>query len=68
MRGPSLFTQRGVARILRAVKQAGVTARVEIARDGAISIITNDPAPIELAADKATNPVSGWDEALGKRS
>lgn len=37
MRGPSLFTQRNVSRVLRAVKQAGVVVRVEIGKNGAIS-------------------------------
>jgi hypothetical protein len=66
MRGPSLFTQRNVSRVLRAVKQAGVVARVEIGKNGAISIIPNDPALIE-PAEKIPNPAS-WDEAIGKRA
>jgi hypothetical protein len=66
MRGPSLFTERSVQRVLRAVKKAGIAARVEIARNGAISIIPTDPAPIEPAA--AQVPSTSWDEALdGKR-
>jgi hypothetical protein len=63
MRGPCLYTQRGVARVLRAVKQSGVAARVEIGRDGVISIITNDHLPIEPVAAEA--PSTSWDEALG---
>jgi hypothetical protein len=65
MRGPALFTQISVSRALRAVKKSGVNARIEIAKNGAISIIpTNDPAPAEPVAEK----VSSWDEAIGKRA
>jgi hypothetical protein len=60
MRGPSLFTQRNLARALRAVKAAGVNANVVVGKDGAFSIILTDPAPVEAANDKA-----GWDKVLG---
>lgn len=63
MRGPSLFTQRNLARALRAVKASGVAANVVVGKDGAFSIIITDPAPVEPAA----NPTS-WDEAIGKRA
>jgi hypothetical protein len=59
MRGPALFTQISVSRALRAVKKSGVAARIEIGRNGAISIIPTEPAPIEPVA-KATS----WDETL----
>ena len=61
MRGPALFTQRNVSRVLRAVRAAGVTANVEIGKDGKILII---PA----GAGKDAHPLNEWDEALGKPS
>jgi hypothetical protein len=65
MRGPALFTQISVSRALRAVKKSGVAARIEIGRNGAISIIpTNDPTPAEPAADKISSPTSDWDAAI----
>jgi hypothetical protein len=52
MRGPSLFTELSVQRVLRAVKKEGVAARIEIDKTGTISIITNDHTPIEPVAEK----------------
>jgi hypothetical protein len=66
MRGPNLFTERSVSRVLRAVKKAGVPARVEIDRHGTIAIIHT---PIEPMAEKVSDPASDWDAAInGKRS
>lgn len=67
MRGPALFTQVSVCRALRAVKQSGVDARVEIGRNGAISIIPNN-SPSGKPAAEAANSVKDWDKALGKRA
>jgi hypothetical protein len=70
MRGPSLFTERNVSRALRAMKKAGVVGRLEIDKFGTIAIITNDHTPLEPVAEKSVDvdPMTGWDEALGRRS
>lgn len=53
MRSPLLFTERNLGRVLRTLKKAGITGRVEIDRMGTIAIITNDRVPLEpqLEAD-----------------
>jgi len=43
-RRPALITQADIARALRAVKAAGIDARVEITPDGKIVIIQDDGA------------------------
>jgi hypothetical protein len=62
MRGPSLFTQRNLARVLRAVKAADVAANVEIGKDGTFRVIAVRPG------DKGDHPLNEWDGALGKPS
>lgn len=57
-RRPALFTQADIARALRAVKSAGVPARIEVKPDGTIAIIPG--APVEaptLAPEDHDDPV-----------
>jgi hypothetical protein len=42
-RTPAKVTQADVARVLRAVKQTGTSARVEVKPDGSIVIIPSHP-------------------------
>ena len=55
-RGPSPIKQRDIARALRAVRQTGVAARLEITRGGINIILADEQAP-----SSDTNP---WDEDL----
>jgi hypothetical protein len=60
---PANVTQAAIARALRAVKSAGVVARVEVRPDGTISIVPgmSDAPKLETAADA----LDGW---LGGRN
>jgi hypothetical protein len=44
-RRPATFTQADVARVLRAVRDAGVRARVHLNRDGSIDVLPAEEAP-----------------------
>jgi len=55
-RGPSPIKQRDIARALRAVRQTGAAARLEITRGGINIILADEQAP-----SSDTNP---WDEDL----
>lgn len=47
-RRPASFTQADVARVLRAVRDAGVRARVHLSPDGSIDVLpADDPQPVE---------------------
>lgn len=59
-RGVLRFTQRDVARAFRAAKSAGVTVRVDILRNGELSIV-----PVN-GAQKPQEQHNEWDQALGK--
>lgn len=61
-RRPALVTQADIARALRAVKSAGVVARVEVSPDGTISIVPGPAAPI---VESPTDALDGW---LGGRN
>ena len=61
-RRPALITQADIARALRAVKSAGVVARVEVKPDGTISIV---PGPAEVAVESPADALNGW---LGGRN
>jgi hypothetical protein len=52
-RAPSTFRQQDVTRAIKATKAAGVDiARIEIAKDGRIAIITaTEAAQVEVAED-----------------
>jgi hypothetical protein len=52
------FTQRDLARVFRAAKQAGVDVQVTIARDGTLSVI-----PVSGPQEAAQT--NEWDKALG---
>jgi hypothetical protein len=41
--GPCTFRQRDVSRAFKAARAAGITARVDIAKDGRISIVQLPP-------------------------
>src|SRR5262245_24442550 len=57
-RAPSAFRQRDVTRAIRATRAAGVNiARIEIAKDGRIVIITPDA----LASGGAGEEENSWD-------
>lgn len=61
-RGPCKFTQRDVQRVMRAVKNVGMSARIEITPDGRISVIPYiETAPPVIAG--ATGP-NEWDTVL----
>jgi hypothetical protein len=51
-RGPSTLKQRDIARTLRAAKQVGGVARVEVTRDGISVILGNPTAPIGNELDQ----------------
>jgi hypothetical protein len=63
--GPFLFRQNDVARAFRAAKAAGVTARVDIAPDGTISITPQLPQEAVEAPKPSPN---GTPAAAGLRS
>lgn len=44
-RTPARATQADIARAVRAVAQCGVSATIEVARDGTIRVIVKDEAP-----------------------
>jgi hypothetical protein len=59
-RGPLTFRQGDVVRAVKAVKKAGqLVSRVEITRDGTITVIISQQGE-ELAAPQEHNP---WDSA-----
>jgi hypothetical protein len=61
-RGPCKFTQRDVQRVMRAAKNVGMSARIEIAPDGRISIIPFiEMAPALVAGVTGPNE---WDTVL----
>jgi hypothetical protein len=57
-RKPPIFKLTDVRKAFEAARAAGVTARVDITRDGKLSIV-----PVETPAKP--DP-SGWEKALGK--
>jgi hypothetical protein len=61
-RRPALFRQADVARALRAVKSAGLVARVEVKPDGTISIVPGTAAP---TGESPADALDGW---LGGRN
>jgi hypothetical protein len=62
---PWLFRQRDISRVFRATRAAGVTARVDIAPDGTISIFELTPQEA-AAAPKPAPETNEWDDVLGK--
>ena len=59
-RGPNRFTERELARALRAAHRAGGVARVEVDLDGRIVLFTAKP---ESASG---NDLDGWLASMGK--
>jgi hypothetical protein len=59
---PSTFRQNDIARAFRAARAAGITARVDIAKDGTISISQLTP----LEGSKPSPETNEWDRAFGK--
>jgi hypothetical protein len=58
-RGPCRFTERELARVLRAAQSAGVPAQVSIARAGGLTI-----TPLSGPQDRPQ--VNEWDKDLAK--
>ena len=58
-RKPPIFRQTDVRKAFEVARAAGVTARVDITRDGKLSIV---PMPAEAPKPDP----SGWEKALGK--
>jgi hypothetical protein len=59
MRRPSKFTEADVRRAIRAARKEGLLARVDIMRDGRISIV---PLPgADAAGTEAAAGVNEWD-------
>jgi hypothetical protein len=59
-RRPCLFRETDVSRAFRAARAAGIAnPRVEISKDGSISVWAGKPDDVE--AQEATNP---WDKVL----
>jgi hypothetical protein len=62
MRRPSLFKERDVIRATKAVRAAGLDiARVEIAKDGAITVV---PRKQEQVAGEGSEERNEWDDVL----
>jgi hypothetical protein len=61
---PNTFRQNDIARVFRAARAAGITVRVDIAKDGTISIVQLTPQ--EAAAEKA--PFDVWKDERNARS
>jgi hypothetical protein len=60
-RGPCTFRQTDIARAIRAVRAAGVAvARVEVAKDGKIVIVTGESKAQDSGRD-GTGEVNEWD-------
>jgi hypothetical protein len=57
---PATFTQTDVSRVLKAVRVAGVKARVDIMPDGRISIL---PVDYSEVSPESANP---WEEAIAE--
>ena len=55
-RRPARFTQRDLAKAIKAVAAAGVPARVEVEKDGKIVVVVGEPGKAE-AADR-----NEWDD------
>jgi hypothetical protein len=60
-RGILSFKQRDLERALRAGKRAGVEVRVDILRDGTLSII-----PVSGPQETPQTNENPWDKALGQ--
>jgi hypothetical protein len=58
-RGPCRFTERELARVLRAGESAGIPVQVSIARDGSLTV-----SPASSPQDRPRNNV--WDSDLAK--
>jgi hypothetical protein len=56
-RGPSHFRQRDLTVALKAIKASGITARIEIGKDGGFVII-----PSHENAEPAVAEANPWDE------
>jgi hypothetical protein len=63
--GPSTFRQRDISRVFKAARAAGITARVDIAKDGTISIFQLTP---QEAAEGSKPSPSGTPAGAGLRS
>jgi hypothetical protein len=61
-RGPARFKERELARAVRAARQAGGVERVEITKDGTITVILAKDGEATQTGDDA-NP---WDEVNAK--
>jgi hypothetical protein len=59
-RKPPIFKVTDVRKAFQAARDAGINARVDITRDGKLSIV-----PMTTGAPPVTNE---WDKALGKPS
>jgi hypothetical protein len=64
--GPSTFRQRDISRVFKAARAAGITARVDIAKDGTISIFQLTPQEVAEAPKPPAAEANEWDRALGK--
>jgi hypothetical protein len=62
---PSTFRQNDISRAFRAARAAGITARVDITKDGTISIIQLTP---QEAAEAPKPSPSGTPATAGLRS
>jgi hypothetical protein len=63
-RGPSKFTQRDVQRVMRAARNVGLSARIDIMPDGRISIVPLIEGAATLTAG-ATGPNGFIEGATG---
>jgi hypothetical protein len=61
---PSTFRQNDIARAFRAARAAGITARIDIAKDGTIRIYQLPQEAVE--GPKPSPETNEWDRALGK--